>query len=114
MAKLSAEIIAEGRQLLIGKDGDDNDHEPFFKWVEQNLPYLEHERMRGTFEKCFMAGDYGHSRACKFYDVMVETYDTKGFQKDLVRFCFKLIWKAVLLCAVTGGCIYLYRVLTGG
>jgi hypothetical protein len=94
MAKLSKEVLAEGRALVRA-----GDMRPLMDWVRKHAPVgLDHALYERALRPCLLGQDY--LRALKFHNIAFEDYDPDVHR--LAAWLGKAIWCGIILAVVCG------------
>jgi len=103
MAKLSPEILEEGRELIRAYD-----LEGFLGWVRTHSPLMNQDLIRSTYEKVFRAQD--SEKGLKLFDAVFPNLDPGAERTGIfVRIgCLLFIGLGLL-----GGIVYLVRSVFG-
>jgi hypothetical protein len=99
MAKLSAEVLEEGRALIRQKNLDG-----FLAWVDRQRVAIDMEVVRDAYEKCFEYDDV--DKALRLFEAIFPKADPAA---DLLLGFSRLALRILLVLGVIGGLIYLIR-----
>lgn len=110
MAKLSNDVLREGRSLVISSD-----LEGLMAWTRQHAPTVDQAMVESTFRLIFLAQDT--PRGLKFFNAAFADYDpttAKIISVGVVAWgAFKLGLGVMILVGSFGGAVYLFRALVG-
>jgi SH3-like domain-containing protein len=101
MAKLSVEVLTEGRNFIRAKDLDG-----FITWIKANNITIDTNVVRSTYERIFHADDM--EKAIKMFDAVFPDIDPVA---DIVTFFTKLLIKLLFIMGAIGGIVYLIGAL---
>lgn len=103
MAKLSAEVLTEGRRLVLSSD-----LEGLNAWVRRYAPTVDPKVVSGTFEKVFLAQDI--AKGLKIFDAGFMEYDASIERASTL---IRMFVPVFLFLGALGGVLYLAHVLMG-
>jgi hypothetical protein len=103
MAKLSAEVLEQGRERIRAGDLDG-----FMAWVKEHVPFINLGTVRDTYTMVFKANDT--VRGLRLFDKVFPEVDTA---RDLREGLVKLAFRGMVFLGALGGVIYLIQTCTG-
>jgi hypothetical protein len=103
MAKLSAEVLEQGRDRIRA-----GDLEGFMAWVKKHVPLIKLEIVRDTYTTVFKYGDT--EKGLKLFEKVFPEVD---MAKDIRELLFKMGIALMVLLGSLGGVVYLFRSCTG-